>query len=106
MGLKKGQTNNRRGRPAGVPNKVTKTVREALKDIIQAETKNLPKICKEMTPYERGTFFLKLLEYVVPKADEKTAETESKPMSEWQLNFVKNQIATVDKNGKIKRVFK
>lgn len=105
MGLKKGSTNNPNGRPKGVPNKVTKTVREGLKDLVQSEIKNLPKICKEMTPHERGVFFLKLLEFVVPKSNEETTEAESKPMSDWQLNFVKQSIATVDEDGKVKRAF-
>jgi len=104
MGLKKGSTNNPKGRPKGVPNKITKTVREALKDFVQSEIKKLPQTCKEMTPYERTALILKVLPYIIPIADKDTVE-EKKPIDDWTLNFVKSQIATVDKDGKIKRMF-
>ena len=104
MGLKKGSTNNPKGRPKGVPNKITKTVREALKDFVQSEIKKLPQTCKEMSPYERGVFFLKVLEFAIPRADKDTVE-EKKPIDDWTLNFALRQIATEDKDGKIRRVF-
>ena len=104
MGLKKGTTNNPRGRPKGVPNKITQSVRETLKEVLRSEIKKLPQTCKEMSPYERSVFILKLFEYILPKADKDTCE-EKKPIDDWTLNFVKSQIATVDKDGKIKRAF-
>ena len=104
MGLKKGSTNNPKGRPKGVPNKVTKTVREVLKDFLQSEIKKLPQTCKDMTPYERSMFILKLIEYVIPKADKDPGE-DKKHIDDWTLNFALKQIATEDKDGNIKRVF-
>ena len=104
MPFKKGQSGNPKGRPRGSQNKITKTVREALKDLVQSEIKKLPQTCKEMTPHERGVFLLKVLEFLIPKADKDTIE-EKRQIDDWTLNFVKNQIATVDKDGRIKRMF-
>jgi hypothetical protein len=103
MPYKKGQSGNYKGRPKGARNKITKTVREGLKDLVQSELKILPKILEDMTPHERGAFFLKALEFVIKKADDNTSEEKPKEMSEWSKNFVRSQIAITDNNGKIRR---
>lgn len=70
MGLKKGMTNNRQGRPKGVPNKVTSEIRDVYKEIIENNRDNIPiwleKVAKD-NPDRALNFIIKLSEYVVPK---------------------------------------
>lgn len=57
------------GRQKGTPNRTTKETREALKQIIDNELDNLPKLMEAMKPYQRADVITKLIQYVLPKPD-------------------------------------
>ena len=57
------------GRQKGTPNRTTKETREALKQIIDSELDNLPKLMEAMKPYQRADVITKLIQYVLPKPD-------------------------------------
>lgn len=76
MGLKKGQTGNKNGRPKGIPNKVTASLREKLKVVLEAELENLPGLLDDLEPDKRLRVFIDLLQYALPKATEQVESSQ------------------------------
>lgn len=69
-GLGKGKTNNPNGRPEGVPNKVTKDIKEAYRLLIESNLNNLTKWVEriaEKDPEKAIRILSDLSEYVIPK---------------------------------------
>ena len=65
----KGKTNNPNGRPAGVPNRITKELRETLKEIIYQEFTGLTERLEKLEPKDRIEFLIKLLPFVLPRVE-------------------------------------
>lgn len=57
------------GREPGVPNRITKDVREVLKKIVEDELKSLPQKLQELDSRDRLEVVIKLLPYVVPRLE-------------------------------------
>jgi hypothetical protein len=55
------------GRQAGTPNKVTKELREALKNILHDEIERIPEHLETLPPGERLQVLTKLIPYALPK---------------------------------------
>jgi hypothetical protein len=55
------------GRKAGTPNKVTRELRERLKEVFYEELDNLPNLLKDMQPKERVELLIRLAPFVLPK---------------------------------------
>lgn len=66
-GLKKGETNNPNGRPAGTPNKVTKELRERIQNFLEDNWQQIEKDFATLDPEKRVMLFEKLLQYTVPR---------------------------------------
>ncbi len=92
MGLKKGQTNNPKGRPRGSVNKVTKTTRKWLNDLLEGNREQIEKDFKELSPKERIHFFEKLMQYTMPKMQNVQAKIDMDVLSESQLDYLINEI--------------
>lgn len=90
MGLKKGQTNNPNGRKAGVPNKVTQTMRERVNSFLDENFDLVQKDFKKLQPKDKLMFYTKLLAFGLPqlKAIEHTGEIQNRldNLSDTQLN--------------------
>jgi hypothetical protein len=54
-------------RAKGTPNKVTREVRDVLKDIVNGELEGLPKRLAKLPDVDRVTVLMKLLAFIVPK---------------------------------------
>jgi len=57
------------GREAGTPNKLTKELREILKDLLHRELTALPERLEKLDGKERLEILVKLLPYVLPKVE-------------------------------------
>jgi hypothetical protein len=70
MGLKKGMTNNRFGRPQGSPNKVTKDIKQAFQQLVENNIDNLSLWLQRIAAKEPDKAFrmiIDLSEYIIPK---------------------------------------
>ena len=57
------------GRAMGTPNKVTRDLRNSLKNIIFTELDNLPELMNKMEAKDRLEFLIKLMPFVLPKVE-------------------------------------
>jgi hypothetical protein len=67
MGLRKGMTNNPKGKPAGALNKMSKDMRMQITDFLE---ENFPKVVKEFNSLkgrDKLKFYTDLLQYAIPK---------------------------------------
>lgn len=65
------------GRQAGTPNRLTKELRAALKNLLYQEMEALPELLSKLEPKERAELLVKFLPYTLPKV-----EAESYKMGE------------------------
>jgi hypothetical protein len=89
MGQKKGHSGNYSGRPKGTPNHITKTLRQRLQIVLEAEIDNLPALLTDIEPEKRARIITDLLQYVIPKATGE--EVEVKPQNNSFVSLVKEQ---------------
>ena len=66
-GLKKGETNNPAGRPAGTPNRITHELRVKIKAFLEDNWQLIEKDFITMGPEKRFLMYEKLLQYAVPR---------------------------------------
>lgn len=64
------------GRKKGTPNKITKELRETIKEILESEFKKMPEILKSLDPEKRMNLLIKLLPFVVPKLETTTIKQD------------------------------
>lgn len=57
------------GRKKGTPNRLTGSVKEMINLAITQELEQLPDLLRNLGPKEKADFLVKLLPYVMPKAD-------------------------------------
>lgn len=67
MGLIKGNTNNPNGRPKGSQNKINENLRQVLTNIVVENIDTLENHLKSLSPKERATLILKIVDITLPK---------------------------------------
>jgi hypothetical protein len=67
MGLKKGQTNNRKGRPKGSENKVSMPMRELITSFVDGNMNKLQENYDTLEPRLQVKVIIDLLGFVMPK---------------------------------------
>ena len=72
------------GREAGTPNRLTREIRTALKNILHQEIELLPEHFDRLEPKDRLEILVKLLPYALPKV-EAVNYSENEPM-DWGLD--------------------
>ncbi len=65
--MKKGQTNNPKGRPKNSPNKVTTELRQWISNLIDNNREQIEKDFMVLEPEKRIAVFEKFIQYVLPK---------------------------------------
>lgn len=100
MGLKKGMTNNPNGRPAGVPNKNTGRIREAVAELMEIAAPKLTgwldKIEQEHGALEAFKRVEALLEYTMPKLQRGEVQNldangnPADPLQRIEVHFIKS----------------
>ena len=86
MGLPKGRTNNPKGRPKGSFNKVSKELRERIQAIVESSLDEIEQDLNELSPKDRLSFRVKLLDLVLPKY--KSIEIEPRISDEEYQQFM------------------
>lgn len=85
MGLPKGRTNNKAGRPAGTPNKTTKELREKFTDLLEANFDKLQKDIDKLEPKDRIKTMLELSKFILPQL--RATELTDKRQKELFINL-------------------
>ena len=68
------------GREQGTPNKLTKELRAALKNLLAEEINNIPDQLKKLKPKDRLEIIIKILHYALPKIENVSID-EGEPIS-------------------------
>jgi len=58
------------GRKLGTPNRISYNVKELIRNIVNDELQKMPGLLNKMSPKERVETTIKLLPYLLPKADD------------------------------------
>ena len=66
MGLPKGHTNNKLGRPKGTPNKITAELREQFKQLLENNLDKMQNDIDQLDPKDRLKVMLELSKFVIP----------------------------------------
>jgi hypothetical protein len=73
------------GRSAGTPNKLTRELRTALRDMIASELDVLPATLDGLTPKERLDVLIKLMPFCLPKVQSVGGNYDT-PLGDWDWN--------------------
>lgn len=75
MAPRKGTTNNPNGRPKGVPNKVTASLREGVDAFVKNKWPEVDRIWKRLDDKDKLNFLDRMMRYVLPTLQSTTVET-------------------------------
>lgn len=76
MPYTKGISGNKKGRPVGSVNKVTKDIREALHSFIEGNLSSIQATFNELEPKDKIRFMIDLLPFVLPKLQSTQLQVE------------------------------
>lgn len=65
------------GRQKGTPNRISYNVKELINNLLRDELHKMPSLLNKMSPKERVDTTIKLLPYLLPKADEVQVPTQN-----------------------------
>lgn len=96
MGLHKGMTNNKNGRPTGSKNKTTNELRKMITDFVTDKWARVHDDFESLEPKERLQFFEKLMQYTLPKLQSveysEVLENQIERLSDEDLTALLNEL--------------
>jgi len=92
--FKKGQSGNPSGRKPGVSNKITKELRDRIKDFLEGKWSQIEDDFENLEPEKRVALFEKLLQYVLPRmaSMDLEGELDFKVLSEETLDKIADRL--------------
>ncbi len=89
------------GRQKGTQNKVSGTIKEMISLSIRKELESLPTLLKKLEPKERIEVMIKLMSYLVPKANS-DKDDPLLPVKNNQWSIIKQQMRNpINQNSKV-----
>ena len=92
MGLRKGMTNNKKGKPKGVVNKLNKDLRLSISEFLNNNFDEVIKEWKKLSGKDKVNFYRDLLQYEIPKKQAVAVALDFDRLTDEQLEFLCNQL--------------
>lgn len=99
MGLKKGQTNNRKGRTPGSLNKITKELRQSITEFLENNFDEVVSVWVKLEGKDKLNFYRDLLKFAVPTLQATELTTDFDKMTDDQLDRIINELKDIATNG-------
>jgi uncharacterized protein YeeX (DUF496 family) len=93
----KGKSNNEAGRPRGVPNKATASIREFITMLVKRKYSRIEQDLDLLDPYQRLMILEKLIGYAAPKMTSMDASLMIDRMSEEDLDRIFDKLIKAQK---------
>lgn len=97
MGLKKGQTNNPKGKPPGAINRLSRDVRQTITDFLNENWPEVEQEFHKLKGRDKVNFFRDLLQYAIPKMQAVAVDMDFNRLTDEQLDMVINKLMEVQK---------
>ena len=101
MAFKKGQSGNPSGRKPGVSNKITKELRERIKDFLEGQWDKIERDFNTLEPKDRVAHFERLLQFILPRmaSMDLDANIDLTTLSEASLDALVEKILTKNRSN-------
>jgi len=92
MGLPKGRTNNKEGRPPGSENKLSGELRDRIKNFLDCNFEIVETDFKSLEPEKRIILFEKYLKFVLPQLQSTDINLDIEKLSDAELDLIINRL--------------
>ena len=100
MGLRKGMTNNKQGKPKGAVNKLSKDLRQTITDFLQDHWPEVEKEFSKLKGRDKVNFYRDLLQYSIPKMQAVAVALEFEKLTDDQLETLCNTLISKENEKK------
>jgi hypothetical protein len=98
MGLRKGMTNNKQGKPKGAVNKLNKDMRQTIADFLTDHWSEVEKEFSKLKGRDKVNFYRDLLQYSIPKMQAVAVEMEFGQLSEENIDRIIDKLSNNNKD--------
>jgi hypothetical protein len=92
MGLPKGRTNNKAGKPPGAVNRLSRDLRQTITDFLEDHWSEVVKEFSKLKGRDKVNFYRDLLQYAIPKMQAVAVDVDLNNLSEAQLDIIINKL--------------